>query len=75
MITALSIGQGQSIRTWFSLVNRAIYQCKKLHRFARRFDDKFIVVKSKSDLQNLLDRRKTDSKVIGGLLGVEGGHC
>jgi len=75
MITALSIGQGQSVGTWFSLLNRAMYQCKKLDRFARRFDDKFIVVKSKSDFQTLLDRRKTDADVIGGLLGVEGGHC
>jgi len=75
MITALSIGQGQSIRTWFSLFNRAIYQCKKLHRFAKRFNNQFIVVKSKSDFQRLLDRRKTGSNVIGGLLGVEGGHC
>lgn len=75
MITALSIGQGQSIGTWFSLFNRAIYQCKKLHRFAKRFNNQFIVVKSKSDLQTLLNRRKTDSNVIGGLLGVEGGHC
>jgi len=75
MITALSIGQGQSIGTWFSQFNRAIYQCKKLHRFAKRFNDKFIVVTSKSDFQTLLDRRKMDSNVIGGLLGIEGGHC
>jgi len=74
-ITALSIGQGQSIGTWFNLFNRAIYQCKKLHRFAKRFNDQFIIVKSKSDFQSLLDSRKTDSNVVGGLLGIEGGHC
>lgn len=75
MITALSIGQGQSPSTWFSLFNRAIYQCKKLHRFASKFDDKFVVVKSKDDFQNLLDKRQADKNVIGGFLGIEGGHC
>lgn len=75
MITALSIGQGQQISTWFSLIKRAIYQCQKLHRFAKRYDDKFIVVKSKSDLKTLVSRRESDSSVIGGLLGIEGGHC
>jgi len=75
MITALSIGQGQPIRTWFSLMNRALYQCKKLHRFASRFHNNFIVVKTKSDFEELLQRRQTDRRVIGGLLGVEGGHC
>jgi len=75
MITALSIGQGQSIRTWFSLVNRAVYQCKKLHDFAEDYNNEFIVVKSKTDFETLLNKRKTNKKVIGGLLGIEGGHC
>ena len=75
MITALSIGQGQAVGTWFSLINRALYQCKKLHRFAGRFNNKFIVVKAKSDFEDLLKRREADKAVIGGLLGVEGGHC
>lgn len=75
MITALSIGQGQPVGTWFSLMNRALYQCKKLHRFASRFDKKFIVVKTKSDFEELIKRRQEDRDVIGGLLGVEGGHC
>lgn len=75
MITALSIGQGQKINTWFSLMNRALYQCQKLHKYAENFDNKFIVVKSKSDFKTLLDRRAKDKSVIGGLLGVEGGHC
>jgi len=75
MITALSIGQGQSVKTWFSLVNRAVYQCDKLHRFAKNYNDQFIVVKSKTDFQSLLEKRKTNKKVIGGMLGIEGGHC
>jgi len=74
-ITGLSIGQGQSPSTWFSLINRATYQCKKLHQFAAASNDKFILVKSKKNLETLLEKRATDKTIIGGLLGVEGGHC
>ena len=74
-ITPLSIGQGQPIKTWFSLLNRALYQCKKLHKAAKRFNNEFIVVKSKNDFQELLTKRKTNKNVIGGFLGIEGGHC
>ena len=75
MITTLSIGQRQPINTWFSLVNRAVYQCNKLHKFAQNYDNKFIVIKDKTGFQNLLSRRSTDKSVIGGLLGIEGLHC
>lgn len=74
-ITALSIGQRQPLSTWFSLVNRAVYQCEKLHRFADKYDDHFHVIKSKSDFEKLLTHRKTNKKHIGGFLGIEGAHC
>lgn len=75
MITPLSIGQGQSVSTWFSLLNRALYQCKKLHKFSQKYNNKFIIIKSKKDFKDLLDRRAKDKSVIGGLLGIEGAHC
>jgi len=74
-ITALSIGQRQPIATWFSLVERAVYQCRKLHRFASKYDGQFHVIKSKSDFEGLLEKRKTNKKHIGGFLGIEGAHC
>jgi membrane dipeptidase len=74
-ITMLSIVQGRPISNWFSLVDRAIYQSRKLHKQASRFNDKFIVIKSKSDFELLLHKRKTDKQIIGGFLGVEGAHC
>lgn len=75
MITALCIGQGQNPSTWFSLVNRAVYQCKKLEKFSKKFEGNFIVVKNKQDFQKLLDVRSKNKKVIGGFLGIEGAHC
>ena len=75
MITALSIGQGQKPSTWFSLMNRAAYQCQKLHEYAKKYKGKFIVIKNKTDFQELLADRQAGKKTLGGLLGVEGGHC
>ncbi len=74
-ITQLSIGQGQPPNTWFSLMGRTLYQCKKLHKFAKRYDPECIVVKSREDFEYLLSQRKKDKNVLGGMLGVEGAHC
>lgn len=74
-ITLLSIVQGRPISNWFSLMHRAIFQSRKLHRQATRYNEEFIVVKSKTDFELLLNRRKTDRRVVGGFLGIEGAHC
>ena len=74
-ITMLNFFQGRPISNWFSLMERAVYQCRKLSDFADDYNDQFIVVKSKNDFRELLRIRKNDSNVIGGFLGVEGGHC
>ena len=74
-ITWLSIVQGRPAATWFSLLERAVYQCRKLHELASAYDGQFIVVKSTSDLELLLQRRQNDKRVIGGFLGIEGAHC
>ena len=74
-ITMLSIIQGRPISNWLSLMDRAVYQSRKLHKQASRFNDEFIVVKSKSDFELLLSKRKTDKQIVGGFLGIEGAHC
>ena len=74
-ITMLNILQARPISNWFSLVERAVYQSRKLHNLADNYDDKFIVVKSNDDLQRLISSKKTDKRVIGGFLGIEGAHC
>lgn len=74
-ITLLNFVQGQSPRKWFSLFERAKYQCKALHEMADAFEDGFIIVKGKEDFENLINLRKSDPKAIGGFLGVEGAHC
>lgn len=74
-ITLLSILQGKSVYNWFSLFNRAVYQCNKLKSYADAYDKNFIILREKKDLVDLLNKRKKDKKVIGGLIGIEGGHC
>ncbi len=74
-ITSLVIGQRQPISTWFSLANRALYQCRKLQKFANNYDGKFTLIRKKSDFQSFLEKRKEDRSHISGFLGIEGAHC
>lgn len=74
-ITLLNIVQGRPISNWFSLINRTLYQSAKLQEFADNYGKEFILIKSKADLERLIEARKTDKNVIGGLLGIEGAHA
>ncbi|MDU8946461.1 dipeptidase [Ovoidimarina sediminis] len=74
-ITALAVGQLWPIRTWGSLLERAIYQAEKLHRFAMKSDGQFRVITSKSELEAALEDRAGGANVTMGLLSVEGAHA
>lgn len=71
-LTLLFAGQGAPFSTWFSLYERAAFQCRKLHQYE---NDKFRIVKSKSDLKHLIESRKENRQITSGLLAVEGAHC
>lgn len=70
----LALSEMQPLENLSSLTGRAIFQSKKLHQFAEKSEGKFVVIKSKKDLQNFLERRKTE-KIVGGWLGIEGAHA
>jgi membrane dipeptidase len=70
----LALSEMQPFENLTSLTGRAVFQAKKLHQFAEKSDGKFVVIKSKKDLQNFLERRKTE-KLVGGFLGIEGLHA
>ena len=74
-ITMLNFVQGRLPDKWFSLYKRAAYQARSLHDYPKKYDGKFILVKSAQDLKHLIDLKKVDPQVIGGFLGVEGAHC
>jgi membrane dipeptidase len=74
-ITLLNIAQGRPVSNWFSLMNRTIYQSYKLREYSKNFNNEFILIKSKDDVLNLIEARKTNKKIIAGLLGIEGAHA
>ncbi len=74
-ITLLNIVQGRPVSNWFSLVNRALYQTKKLHLFAEVYEDDFVLVKNRIDLEKLIKLKETNPSVIGGFIGIEGAHA
>lgn len=73
-ITLLAVAQMWPIRTWGSLYERAVYQAEKLHGFEARSDGQLRIIKSEADLDALLERKLSGEAVVGGLLGIEGGH-
>ena len=74
-ITMLNFVQGRMPDKWFSLYKRAVYQARALQDYQEKYAGKFLLVKSRQDLKNLIELKKTDPEVIGGFLGIEGAHC
>jgi membrane dipeptidase len=73
-VTTLAMGNRWPIKTWYSLLNRAIYQSKLLHR-ASVEGSNLTIIKSQSDLSYFLKLRASNSYLIGGLLSIEGLHA
>ena len=61
--------------TWNSLTERALYQARRLHQFARGSHGGFVVIESAADLSGYLERRRTNAKLTAGLLSIEGAHA
>ena len=74
-ITLLAVVQGWPPSTWWSLKKRALYQARRLQRYAARSHGKFLVIKSAADLKNYLVRRKNDPSLCAGFLGIEGAQA
>ena len=62
-------------RTWTSLLERTLYQTKKLHRFAKQSQGKLRIIKNRNDLEAYLKARKKTPKITAGLLAIEGAHA
>lgn len=70
----LSMAQRQPLENLFSLTKRALYQAARLHEYAAKSNGKLVVIESKRDLAQFIERRKTE-RVMGGWLGIEGAHA
>jgi len=74
-ITLLALVERWPPATWSSLTERALYQASRLRGFAERSQGKFTLVRSAADLRAYLDRRRRESGITAGFLGVEGAHA
>jgi membrane dipeptidase len=61
--------------TWNSLTERALYQARRLHRFANSSRGGFVVIESAADLSTYLERRQRNRRLTAGLLSIEGAHA
>lgn len=73
-ITPLFIGQLRPIRSWFSLLERALVQAKALADMAKTAPDELRIIRTRQDLDALLQAREGGAGTVGILLGSEGGH-
>lgn len=73
-ITLLALGQLQPPRTWFSLLERSLYHAQKLEDAAADSDGRLVLIRSRGDIDALLERRADGEQVTGALFSVEGLH-
>lgn len=74
-ITTLAILQRWPMATYSSLLERALYQSKKLHDFESRSNGALTIVTSRAGLDAFVEKRKTQPHAVAGFLGIEGMHC
>lgn len=73
-ITKLSIAQGRSLNSWFSLKNRVGAQSKQLHGLEKKGKGKFKIIKTRRDLEEVITANRNEFTMSSGLLGLEGAH-
>ncbi len=71
----LAIAERWPPATWNSLTERALYQARRLHAFARGSGGGFVVIESSADLASYLERRRSNRQLTAGLLSIEGAHA
>lgn len=73
-ITLLALLQAWPPSTWFSLTERALYQAERLKGFARRARGTLVIVRTRADMESVIQRKQAGESVVGIVLGLEGGH-
>lgn len=75
MVRWLVVTQRWPWVTWNSLLERALYQARRLELAAAASQGQLKVIRNQQDLNGLLLERQQGRPVVGGILGVEGLHC
>ena len=74
-VTALVFAGRWPTRAWGSLLERALYQARKLDDAASRSGGRLSVIRTAGDLAGFLERRGREPRLVAGLLGVEGAYA
>ena len=74
-ITAPIMLQRWPLRTWSSLFERASYQAQRLDKASSRSDGTLVFLRTRADLQTVIDARAASQTVVGGLMATEGSHA
>lgn len=74
-ITLLALVEMWPPRTWNSLAERALYQVGRLARFEEKSDGRLKIIRSRADLDAVLEARARGEDVVAGIFGIEGGHA
>ena len=71
-ITLLAVAQGQPVRTWGSLIERSLWHAEKLSRAEAGSRGTLRIVRTRTDLMQLLGDQAHGQKVTGTALSIEG---
>ena len=74
-ITRLAVAEGWPPATWKSLKQRALYQAGRLNQMADTSGGKLVIIRTRVDLDKLVEDRKTHPDRVGAILGIEGAHA
>ncbi len=73
-ITPLFMGQLRPLRSWFSLRERALVPAAARARAAEPAPGQLRLIRTRADLQAVLDARAGGQRILGAVLGSEGAH-
>ncbi|MGB3500218.1 MAG: membrane dipeptidase [Mesorhizobium sp.] len=71
-ITTIAIANRWPVETWTSLKARALYQASQLKQFAAASEGRLVIVETKRDLADFLEKRKSNPNMVAGILALEG---
>jgi len=74
-ISLLALAERWPIASWTNLTERALYQARRLRDASERSNGKLVILRTRQDVIDFLERRKTEREMVGGFLGIEGAHA
>jgi microsomal dipeptidase-like Zn-dependent dipeptidase len=74
-IMLLALAERWPITSWINLTERALYQARRLQEASARSNGKLVILRTGQDVTNFIERRKQDTEIVGGFLGLEGAHA